>query len=273
MKKIIYSVAFALLAILNACTKEIITIDDDSDVPVVEAFLEPGKEVSVKLSKMLPFSEDEYTGSLTIDTAEVYINYNGTDYLLTPVSDEPGKYVSLDSALTATAGGSYNLYFSYNGYTITSTTSIPSQPVNVGLSSTTLRIDPTVMGPGSIQDPMTITWENPDNTYYLIVVEYLESTYDPINENMNLENFDQFQKVSTDPVSVNSYNLDTRQHLVFFGSYKVIIYKVNEEYVNLYENVSQSSLNLTEPLTNIENGLGIFTGINSDTLFLEVKEI
>jgi len=61
--------------------------------------------------------------------------------------------------------------------------------------------------------------------------------------------------------------------LAFFGNYKIIIYKVNEEYVNLHENISQSSLNLTEALTNIENGLGIFTGINSTTLTLEVAKI
>ncbi len=273
MKKIVYPLAFAILAVLSACTKEIITIDADSDMPVVESFLEPGQEVFVKLSKMLPFIEDEYTGSLTIDSAEIYINNNGTNYLLTPVSDEPGKYVSLDSNLLIKPGDSYKLYFDYNGYTVSSTTSIPSKPDNADLNTNVYLVDPYAMGPGSLQDPMIVTWDNPDNNYHLIILEYMESTFDPIRDNMDSASYYQFQKVSTEPVLENTYNLNTRSHLVFFGTYRIIIYKVNEEYVNLYENVSQSSLNLTEPLTNIENGLGIFTGINSDTLFLEVKEI
>jgi len=273
MRRIIYPITLVVLAILSACTKDIITQDAETDVPVVEAFLEPGHEVSVRLSKMLPFTEDEYTGSLTIDTAQVYINYNGTDYLLTPVNGEPGKYVSSDPALAAVPGASYNLSFDYKGNTVSSFTSIPFKPVNAGLSASSLYVDQSVVGPGSATAPMIVSWDNPDNSYHLIIVEYLEPTYNAINENMDSTKYEEFRKVSTEPVIEGMYNLDTRKHLAFFGSYRVIIYKVNEEYVNLYEDVSQSSLSLSEPLTNIENGLGIFTGVNSDTLLLEVRKL
>ncbi|RLD82470.1 MAG: hypothetical protein DRJ10_05030, partial [Bacteroidetes bacterium] len=82
-----------------------------------------------------------------------------------------------------------------------------------------------------------------------------------------------FRKFSAEPIDGDAYDLNTRRQLVFFGNYRLILYKVNQEYVNLYENISQSTLNLTEPLTNIDNGLGIFTGINSDTLSLQVREL
>lgn len=274
MKRTLNTIIFAGLVLLTSCTKEIIATEVDYDIPVVEAFLEPGKVISVKLSKMLPFTEDEFSESLIIDTAEVYINYNGTDYLLNPVSGNPGTYESTDPDLIAVTGGTYNLFFKYKEYTVVSSTTIPSELVGLNVNFTTLYVNSNVVGPGSTTtDPMTVSWGNPDNTYHIIIVEYMESIYAPISENLSSDNFNQFRKVSTDPVLDNSYDLNTREHLVFFGDYRVIVYKVNKEYVDLYENVSQSSLSLAEPLTNIENGLGIFTGMSSDTLYLEVKEL
>jgi len=268
MRQKTYIITLAILAFLNACTKENLNTGMDNDIPVVEAYLEPGNEATVRLSKMRPFTEDEYSGSLIIDSAEVYINYEGMDYICTPVNDEPGMYISLDSNLIIEAGGAYSLFFEYNDYTVTSSTSVPSKPANADLSTSVYTVSQN--GMGFIQDPLTVTWDNPGNTYHIIIVEYMESNYNPIRWNMDPDSYDQFRKISTEPVSGDSYNLDTRKHLLFYGSYQIHIYKVNEEYVNLHENISQNSLNLTEPLTNIENGLGIFTGINSVTLHLEV---
>ena len=273
MKQTIIPIIFTVLAFLVACNKENIITTAETDVPVVEAYLEPGKEVVVNLSKMVPFTEEEFSGSLTIDSAEVYIKYNEIEYLLEPVSDDPGKYVSQDSNLVVLPGNDYALSFDYNGHSVTSTTSIPTRPINTSLNPSVLYIDPYAMGPGMSQNKVAVYWDNPDNIYHLIIIEYMESSYDPISPNLDPESFDQYRKVSTKPVLETSYDLDTRRQLAFFGTYKIIIYKVNEEYVNLHENISQSSLNLTEALTNIENGLGIFTGINSDILFLEVVKI
>jgi len=273
MKKIIYLITLSVLVLFSSCTEENITPESDYDIAVVQAFLEPDQEVSVHISKMIPFTEEEYTGETTIDSADVFVNYNGTEYLLSPVIGEPGKYVSLDTTLKANSGDSYNLSFDYNGYVVTSNTTIPSIPANVALSSSVLYVDPNVIGPGSVQNPIIVSWSNPENAYHLIVVEYLESEYNPIIENLDSTNFDQFRKVSTEPILETSYDLKARQQMMFYGTYKVNIYRINEEYVNLYENVSQSSLNLTEPLTNIENGLGIFTGVNLVSLTLEVIEI
>jgi len=273
MKKIITQGTIVMLIILSGCTKEVITGDSNIDVPVVEAFLEPGKNISVQLSKMIPFIEGGSTGSFNLESEELHIDYNGTDYLLSPVAGKPGEYRSSDTNLVAVTGGLYNLFFDYNGIKVTSTTSIPSPPTNIGLSSTILEVDPDVVGPNATVDPMIVSWDNPDNAYHVIIVEYMESIYDPISVNLSSDSFSKFKKIATEPILDNTYELNTRQHLVFFGTYSITIYKVQEEYVNLYENIGQSSLNLTEPLTNIINGLGIFTGINSDTLNLETIEI
>jgi hypothetical protein len=45
---------------------------------------------------------------------------------------------------------------------------------------------------------------------------------------------------------------------------------VNQEYADLYENRQQDSRNLTEPLSNVNNGLGIFTAFSYDVAYFEV---
>lgn len=257
-----------------SCTKEDATNNDVTDVAVVQSYIEPNNPIRVKLTKMLPFVEGGNTGVQTIDDAQVFIEHNGTSFLLSPIANKHGQYECLDNNLQIIASETYKLSFDYNDYTVMAITSIPTKPENTSLSTSVYYIDPNATGPGSsAPDPMLVNWSNPDNEYHLVVVEYLESTYSPINANLDPALYDQFRKVSTDPINDNSTNLTTRQHLLFFGNYRIIIYKINEEYVNLYENISQSTLNMTEPTTNVENGVGIFSGMNSDTLFLKVKSL
>ncbi len=271
-KKGIYIIALSTL-ILNACTKALTTNQADSDIVVVESFLRPGEPISVNLSKMIPFIEEEYTGDKTVDTANVYINHKGKNYLLVSDPNTPGKYLSADSNLKAIIGDSYSLSFIYKGAEVTASTSIPSKPSNAVISSKTLYIETAIAGPGSAGNQTTVSCDNPDNAYHLVVIEYVEPVFAPINENLLEENFENFRKVSTEPVQSTSFDINTRQHLFFFGTYRIVIYKVNTEYVNLYENISQSTLSLSNPLTNIKNGQGIFTGISSDTLWLEVIKL
>ncbi len=272
MKNVFYLIITVLVI---SCTKEdISTNNDTTDVPVVQSYLEPGNLIKVKLTKMLPFVEGGNSGIQTIDSAKVYINHNGNDYLLSPINNSRGEYESLDTNLRITPNDTYKIHFDYNGYEVSAITVIPIKPVDASLNTTVYYVDPDATGPGSVtQEPIIVSWDNPDNSYYIVIVEYLETSYNPINENLDESQFDKYRNVSTDPINDNSINLTTRQQLMFFGHYRVILYKINEEYVNLYENISQSTLNMTEPLTNIDNGLGIFTGINSDTLFLEVREL
>jgi hypothetical protein len=67
----------------------------------------------------------------------------------------------------------------------------------------------------------------------------------------------------SEPFIGNSYIINSRT-LEKYGKHTIKIYSVNEEYANLYENRSQDSRNLSEPVTNIKNGLGIFTAFSYD---------
>ena len=77
----------------------------------------------------------------------------------------------------------------------------------------------------------------------------------------------------SEPEIMNFYAIDPRREIQQFGTHQVIIFHVNLEYAALYETSGNSSLSLTEAPSNVENGLGIFTGISSDTLFFEVNKL
>nr|MDA3821271.1 hypothetical protein [Bacteroidales bacterium] len=76
-------------------------------------------------------------------------------------------------------------------------------------------------------------------------------------------------QMDTRPTNESYFSLQPRE-LTHFGTHRIIVYSVNDEYVNLYNSQDQDSGELNEPFSNIENGLGIFTAFSSDTMYLEV---
>jgi hypothetical protein len=102
-----------------------------------------------------------------------------------------------------------------------------------------------------------------------MVVENIEETPDPISDFGDEEPpGNRFRK---SPTNSNSEMLRTFD-FQYFGKHRIILYHVLPDYATLYEQNSSSSLNLTNPSSSITNGYGIFTGLNSDTLYILVKE-
>lgn len=56
----------------------------------------------------------------------------------------------------------------------------------------------------------------------------------------------------------------------FFGNYILVLYKVNNDYVELYERISSSDL--ANPVSAVANAWGIFTGMSADTIRYQVRE-
>jgi hypothetical protein len=46
----------------------------------------------------------------------------------------------------------------------------------------------------------------------------------------------------------------------------VRVYRVNKEYADLYRSRQQDTRSLNEPLTNVQNGLGVFSAFASDSV-------
>ena len=71
------------------------------------------------------------------------------------------------------------------------------------------------------------------------------------------------------PINRNSFRLNFRM-VTHYGRHRVKLYRINQEYADLYETRQQDSRDLNEPLTNIQNGLGVFSAFNSDSVFFNV---
>jgi hypothetical protein len=116
--------------------------------------------------------------------------------------------------------------------------------------------------------PVELKWKNDNASYYIVVIENMEPTPDPIRSftDSTRPNFIFRERPTT------ASGLELRpQEFQYFGKHRIILFHVLPDYASLYDNRISSSQNLTNPSTSITNGYGIFTGLNADTLFLQVN--
>jgi hypothetical protein len=268
MKKIIIPILLLTLGLLTSCSKELITPITPDNVAIVESYLYAGDSaITIKVTKLLPFSED------TIDATEnisgLHLQVNGA--ALTETAS--GVYTLQLGEKRIQPGELYILKFPYSSDTVSSTTIIPAKPLNFSISSNSIytqRI--TSSGGGMPSGPpadLTLSWTNDDESYYYVLIQYLESTRDYIN--YHSKSLDLSDTTSISPMNTSETRLGTR-NLNFFGRYRIILFKVNDDFADLFQQSSVNSNNIVNPPTTITNGFGVFTGMTGDTVYLEVKE-
>lgn len=269
MRTILTSCTFTLILLAcQSCKKEEVT--EFTDTPIIESYLKPGDHPKVTISRQIPFSSDVSYSSDDIDNLSVQITINNSiTHTLQPTGN--GQYI--DNSYTMAVGDSYNLSFPFNSKNATAYTYIPTNPANVTQSATEIyieRMDSTSGPPtGNMPDPVEITWDNPDGSYYLVVVECVETVLDPIRDfgddgpPSNI-----FRKQPSNGSSEEIRAMEFQ----YYGTHRITIYHVLPDYASLYDENSSSSQNLTNPSTSITNGYGIFTGLTSQTLLVEVRE-
>jgi hypothetical protein len=111
-----------------------------------------------------------------------------------------------------------------------------------------------------------ITWVNGDNSAYYVTLENVDTTLQQIGTGFP---FGRFNRIVSIPTISDEYMISLI-NVTYYGQYKAKIYRVNQEYVDLFSTRQQDSRDLNEPLSNIVNGLGIFTAFNSDSVFFRV---
>jgi hypothetical protein len=256
-----------LVLLVISCKKE--ENKEFTDSPIIESYLEPGNYFTVKVYRQLPFSSDVHYSTDDINKLQLSVSYNNTTHVLVPI--DSGKYV--DSATIVKEGVGYDLTFSYNSKNVSAYTYIPSKPQNFAQSVTEIslsKIDGTTKPPfNDIPDPIHLTWNNKDGSDYLILVENMETTLEPIRDfGTNTPPKNRFRKM---PVNTATEDLNGRE-FQYFGKHRIILFHALADYAALYNQSSTSSQNLTNPSTSIVNGYGIFTGLNSDTVYVNVKK-
>lgn len=267
MKKItvIGLVCLLLSMTLFSCRKENAPVFVDT--PVVESYLYPGDSLGVRISRQIAFSSSASYSSSDINALSVTVTVNDTDnYLLTPMGN--GVY---KSGYRVRQHDRYQLHFSFNDKDVSGSTVIPSRPSGFMASVSTISIPQmgsSTSGPPTMPDPVKLSWNNSDTSYYLVVVENIETNPTPIRDTSDGRPQMIFRN---QPTTSNLYEIRSMS-FQYYGTHRLILYHLNPDYAYLYGDNNNSSQTLTTPQSDITNGLGIFTGINSDTLWLEVTQ-
>lgn len=256
-----------LILTLNSCDTEEAQLAF-SDISVVESYLIQTKPVSVKIARKTPYDYNVALSDENLDLLQVKILFDDQIRIIPSVGN--GEYK--DDTFIPQEGVKYKLEFEFNNQTVSSSTEILSKPVNFKQSVTQINmqgIDFSTRPPTrpAMPDPVKLTWTNDDNSYYMVVIENMESAPTAINDYGDREPPGRFFRNA--PTQTNQYEIQS-MHFQYYGRHRLILYHLNADYAALYNDTGNSSQNLTNPTTNIENGLGIFTGINADTLLVNV---
>lgn len=248
------------MLLISSCKMEE-SAPEFEDIPVIEAYLHAGKNFELKVSRQIPFSSDPAFSDDDLNQLSIIVNTQNQNYQLISVGN--GVYQS--DALIIDSDTEYKVAFLYNNKNVEAITNIPAKPSGLNISANEIIIE-TGTFPPVMPEPIDVSWQNDDKSYYLIVVENIETDPEPINENgaggMTFRN---------EPTQSNNYQINSRS-FAYIGTHRIILFHLNPDYAKLYDDSGNSSQNLTNPNSSIQNGLGIFTGINSDTLYLEVKK-
>lgn len=267
LKHNILIIALLLLS-MSSCKKD--EQQEFTDTPILEAYIEPGNYLMVKVSRQIPFATDVTYSADDINNLLLTFTRNDSSFLLTPA--DSGRYV--DSAIRINDGDNIKLAFTFNSKNVSAYSYIPSKPQNFTQSATSISIEKqdSTSGPpsGTMPDPIQLEWDNPDGSYYLVVVENLETTLVPIRDfGENAPPGNRFRK---SPTNLDAEEINARE-FQYFGAHRIVLFHVLPDYAALYNQSGTNSQNLTNPSTSITNGYGIFTGMNSDTLYIQVNEL
>ena len=272
-KQILLSVLISIF-LMSGCTEESPLISD-VDLVVVWAYLYAGEPVTnIKITSTIPLDTDS-SGAPPINNAVVSLIKDGELYECIPSPGDSGYYHYPDTSMPISAGDNFTIEVEYNDDIITAQTIVPEKPINVSISSTEMSIPDFndmqalrewQMGGGS--EPIQITWDSEEDSWYYVMLENIDSNPIELNSWMH----ERMKDFIFPPINDNTHNIRL-PYITHLGRHRITVYKVNQEYVDLYESRDQDSRDLNEPLTNIENGLGVFTAFNSASTYLKVVQM
>lgn len=259
------------MVLFFACEKQ--TIEDlETKTTVVEAYLHAGQSVdSIKITQSFSYAQVD-TNITVLDGLDIILSDSSGQYSLTSVGD--GFYQNLD--LIVEEDKSYRLEILHEGEKVFAETYVPTK-TEAHLSIAEVVIPEIEAGsepspPTDTQDPIEISWNNSEGDYYYVVISNIEEEPEYVNGNTATAGGPPRFVFITEPQITDFYAINPRRELTQYGTHEIVVFRVNPEYAALYESSGNSTLSLEQAPTNIENGLGIFTGLSSDTLYFEVSK-
>jgi hypothetical protein len=247
----------------SSCTKTSTDIAI-TNKPVVVGYLVPGQPISVKIYQQKALSDTTTYGAAITGLALTLSDGTKTVAL---TESATGTYTYSDNSILVT-GKTYTLKFTYQSTVVSAQTVMPTKPLNYTATNTTINLPASTSTLFSTDTvATTFRWSNPDSVYHIIAFKNDDSSpfqissrgNPPVNFTVNVNKTAQYQ------MEFRSFN--------YIGIYRAILFSVDKEYIDLLNNQSgASSQNLANIPTNVNNGLGIFTAMQADTIKLTLTQ-
>lgn len=255
---------------LASCDSDSLFAPPDPDSLVVQAFLFAGEPVSqVTVTGVLPIDADSAATPDPISDALIWLVREGVQYPLVPMEGSPGSYHYPGNELTVEAGDEFGLEVQWGEQLATAETMVPPPPTGLELSTDSLTA-PTLgggFGGGFSSEGLVVRWNNSGGDLHYVVVENVEVDPDPIRDGEGPAPLT--RRIILPPTPADSSSVTARS-LTHLGEHRVTLYRVNEEYADLYRGLRQDSRDLNEPPSNIRGALGVFSAFASDSAFFHV---
>jgi hypothetical protein len=267
---------FALLLTLGCHTDS--PLAPDKSQVVVRGYLYAGEAVQdIRLTGTLPLGSDD-TAAPPINSAQISLLKAGKTYDLVASAGDSGYYHYPDTDLTVEPGDDFQIRVSYENQVITATTTVPPAPQDVVISKSTLQLpdfdDMFQMREKGISmdsiralTSLAVSWQNETDALYYVVVKNLENN--PVSSDSRFRGGPRMYISQPRPGGEYDVNATMATH---YGKHEVRVYRVNQEYADLYQSRNQDSRDLNEPLTNIQNGLGVFSAFSSKSVYFTLLQ-
>ncbi len=271
MKYLIFLLSF--LSILTNCSTEN-TLEPEKVSLVVQAYIFEGEKVQeIKLSESLSLGSDD-DNMPPVNDAIVLLLKNDQTFQLSPSAGDSGYYQYPSEDLSVEAGDVFTLEIEYNNEFISAQTTVPLKPQNVTMSSDTLYISEEMTFPNFSEEDSSktifVSWKQEDALFY-VYIENIEENPDSVDTDTGFRGMNMMRGFMSSPTPSNEYNI-SRSQISCYGQHVLRVYRVNQEYADLYFSRIQDSRDLNEPLTNVNNGLGVFCAFNYEQNSFYVKK-
>ncbi len=238
--------------------------------PVLRAYLYAGQPVNdVRLTWTAPIGTPDSladSASPPINNATIALVRAGVRYALTRAPGDSGYYQYTGTDLAVREADVFDLEATVAGHVLTARTSVPVRPTGARMSASTLTVPTFTPGmgrPDFAAGTVLVHWQKSSGALYFLTLESTEAA--PVRIDLNLpipigggRRFI-FPPTAADSARVNVFSL------TYYGKYIARVWRVNEEYAQLYATLQQDSRDLNEPISNVHGGLGVFSAFSADT--------
>ena len=262
--------ALTIVGVLGAqaCTDSD-PVGPDGEILVVRAFLFSGEPVAdIRITTTVPLVSEDTLG-IPVSDATVWLERDDVRFDLIATPGAAGAYHYPGSDLVIGSGEIFELGIFRGSESISATTVVPPPPEGFTVSSDVMDVvDLTAGGFGGRRGGgggglafggLIVHWINPERDLFFVVVDNLETDPVQIPAPEFIEGARRFVSAPTPADSATVSQLS----LTHLGEHRIRLYRVNQEYADLYEGRVQDSRDLNEPPSNILGGLGVFSAFSS----------